>query len=1098
MENKEPNIKSPHRTGALRVVSRIFTAFIRVLFAALGAVLTTLIFGLIAVIFLVHENQIQLPQWAMERVSEKMSQGAPDIDISDARVSISLNKSWKPQLIFVGLSLRNTFGDEPVTLNRLDAVFSLKQAVLGKLDISEIHLDGLSLALFRGEEGALTAQLGAPRANAQPASTPFDLKTQFDSIFALPALASFKSLDVQNMTLNYQDAKNLESWTVDGGRLAVTKEGKDLSIRSDFALLSGGAAVSLVEANLNTEVGQKSASFGIKFTDLPTKALASQSPGFAWLAALDAPLSGALRGGFNENGALEPIIATLDISNGALKPNLASKPLEFSTLKTYFTYHPSGQSLTFDNVTLQSTDLSFSAEGDAFVERRNDVATSLIGQFRLHTIKANPRGLFSDAKFLDVANLDFRLLLNPFEVQLKHFYAFDKVRDLSVRGDARIGTDETGWTYTVRAMLDRLDYESLMTYWPNNFKEPQRRWVSENVAKSELSDIVYDVTYDAKNAVRTSLTFAFEDTIFTPIKEFPEVKDARGLFSSFDRRLAISLDEGKIKAPGLEAISLAGTDFFVANTKIKPSLATVNLNVNGNLDDTLGLLNQKPLSVFERTGKNVLPADGVLELTGKLSFLMKKNLKMDDVVYSADGSIIDFQMPETANIKAIKGSLVAVTLTPEAVQLKGKFQTNGTELDGQFVYDMVRQSSILNAEFAVDETLVKNIALPLPDGMLSGTSIAKLRLNLSKDAPPAIEIKSDLIGTKLSFDQLKWQKTSNAAADFVAQGTIEDGLKFENIFLKTQGLELNGRSISGAAPGEGSFEFDTFKINDLIDVEGGIGSNKKLTIRKGYFDVRPYFSSPTKRAASGEKIPAQVALDRVRVTEKVYLDNFLGEIKLGGAVSGVFTAQIGPRSKVIGTLREVRGRTGVEISSDQGGAFLKEFGAVKGATGGKLKLTLTPAKDGVSTDAFIKVDDVKIQGAPFLAELLNGISIVGLLDQLSGSGIPINEIEANFRIKEDQVILKDFTVFGPSMGITMDGYYNLKTKMMDMQGVISPIYVINGVGSLVTQKGEGLIGFNFKLKGQSGNTVLSINPLSALTPAIFRNLFRRPPPNYDE
>lgn len=82
-----------------------------------------------------------------------MSQGAPDIDIRDARVSISLNKSWKPQLIFVGLSLRNTFGDEPVTLNRLDAVFSLKQAVLGKLDISEIHLDGLSLALFRGEEG---------------------------------------------------------------------------------------------------------------------------------------------------------------------------------------------------------------------------------------------------------------------------------------------------------------------------------------------------------------------------------------------------------------------------------------------------------------------------------------------------------------------------------------------------------------------------------------------------------------------------------------------------------------------------------------------------------------------------------------------------------------------------------------------------------------------------------------------------------------------------------------------------------------------------------------------------------------------------------
>ena len=80
----------------------------------------------------------------------------------------------------------------------------------------------------------------------------------------------------------------------------------------------------------------------------------------------------------------------------------------------------------------------------------------------------------------------------------------------------------------------------------------------------------------------------------------------------------------------------------------------------------------------------------------------------------------------------------------------------------------------------------------------------------------------------------------------------------------------------------------------------------------------------------------------------------------------------------------------------------------------------------------------------------------------------------------------------------MNGYYNLKTKVLDMQGVISPLYVINGVGSLVTQKGEGLIGFNFKLKGPSNNVVLSVNPLSALTPAIFRDLFRRPPPNYNE
>jgi len=67
-----------------------------------------------------------------------------------------------------------------------------------------------------------------------------------------------------------------------------------------------------------------------------------------------------------------------------------------------------------------------------------------------------------------------------------------------------------------------------------------------------------------------------------------------------------------------------------------------------------------------------------------------------------------------------------------------------------------------------------------------------------------------------------------------------------------------------------------------------------------------------------------------------------------------------------------------------------------------------------------------------------------------------------------------------------------------MQGVISPIYIINGVGAIMSKKGEGLIGFNFNLKGKTGDVKLLVNPLSALTPAMFRNIFRRPPPEYDE
>ena len=546
------------------------------------------------------------------------------------------------------------------------------------------------------------------------------------------------------------------------------------------------------------------------------------------------------------------------------------------------------------------------------------------------------------------------------------------------------------------------------------------------------------------------------------------------------------------------AINIGGTEFVIANTNIKPSPATLNLKARGNLQNMLALINHKPLSVFARTDKDTPPAEGTIDVTAELAFLMKKNLEFDDIAYQAKGSIVDFKMPNTEIFSAISGPLIEFSVNPETLELTGQFQTVGVELYGQFLYNIKKQKSRLAADFEIDRVLINTLALPVSDKLVQGSSVAKLSLDLPKDGIPNFEIKSDLIGIKLSFDQVKWQKPASSYGELIITGTLDNGLKFDNIFLSADGLVLNGRPTAVAEQGLGQLVFDNFKVDQRIDVTGRFGPSQKLTIQKGYFDARPYFLGAQRRVDITDRIPASISLDRVRITKKLYLKNFNADLTLGNGLSGNFTAQLGPRGKITGNLNPLRSRTAIELLSDQGGSLLKEFGVVKGASGGKLRLTLTPAKDGKSTDAHLKVDDVKIQGAPFLAELLNAISIVGLLDQLSGPGISLNEIEANFRIQQDQVILKDFTIFGPSMGITMDGYYNVKTKVIDMQGVISPIYVINGVGSLVTQKGEGLLGFNFKLKGPSDAVVLSVNPLSALTPAIFRDLFRRPPPNYNE
>ena len=53
---------------------------------------------------------------------------------------------------------------------------------------------------------------------------------------------------------------------------------------------------------------------------------------------------------------------------------------------------------------------------------------------------------------------------------------------------------------------------------------------------------------------------------------------------------------------------------------------------------------------------------------------------------------------------------------------------------------------------------------------------------------------------------------------------------------------------------------------------------------------------------------------------------------------------------------------------------------------------------------------------------------------------------------------------------------------------------MNGIGAFLTRQGEGLIGFNFNLKGETTQPNVTVNPLSAFTPGMFREIFRRPAP----
>ncbi|MCJ7527722.1 MAG: AsmA-like C-terminal region-containing protein, partial [Methyloceanibacter sp.] len=104
---------------------------------------------------------------------------------------------------------------------------------------------------------------------------------------------------------------------------------------------------------------------------------------------------------------------------------------------------------------------------------------------------------------------------------------------------------------------------------------------------------------------------------------------------------------------------------------------------------------------------------------------------------------------------------------------------------------------------------------------------------------------------------------------------------------------------------------------------------------------------------------------------------------------------------------------------------------------------------------------------------------------------------APFTVGAGKFRLKDAYMNGPMLGATMRGTVDFKAQTVELGGTYVPLYGLNSaLGSipilgkvLVGRPGEGVVGITFAIKGKLDEPTVLVNPISALTPGIFRQIF---------
>lgn len=1046
---------------------------------------------------------INAPEWLRSRIEANVNEQVSDLSIRFGDIVLVVDHGWRPRLNLQDVRFADASGKPIVSVADMSASVAMQPLLRGRIQPRRISLNGVYAQLRRGRDGRMELSLGNNAEPARQASNLGQLIEEFDEVLTRPGLSALASFDIRGLTLRYEDERSARAWTVDGGRLRLERDDNDLRFSGDFAVLSGGADVATLEMNYDRTIGTAGAEFGVNITGVDAGDIAVQGPALAWLDVLRAPISGALRGQVLQNGALGPLSATLQIGAGVVQPTDQAQPIPFEAARSYFTYSPEAETIRFDELSVESKWVTGRAEGQAtLVGVQEGRLDELVAQFALSELVTNPAALYDEPVTLDGADVDLRLRLDPFELTLGQVHISDRGQSMLVRGDLR--ADQNGWQLALDGGMDQIAPERLIELWPKAVGIKTRAWLEKNLLAGHLTnlDFALRAAPDARPDVQLNFDFAEAEIRF--VKTMPPIKQASGHASILRSRFAMVADKGFVQARQGGRIDITGTSFIVPDITIKGGApAVVRLVADSTVTAALSMLDSEPIRAMSKAGLPVTVADGSAKLQGTIALPLRKGLKPNEVEFSATGTVASVRSSSLIPGRILASDALAVTADNSRVEIAGPGRIGAVGFDGRWSLPIgtgKRETSTFVGTVELSERAIDEFNIALPPGSISGAGLATVRIDMVPDQPATLDLRSTLQGIGLNLRPINWSKPPAGPGALSISGRLGLQPDISRLVLTAPGLSVTGKISMLPTGGMDRADFSRVVVGDWMDAPvilsgKGPGVPPDIALTGGEVDMRRATFGSGSNAGTGA---LTLSLARLQITDSIALTDFRGEFQTALGLDGRFIGNLNGGTEVNGQLVPQNGRTAMRLSSDNAGGVFRSAGFMKQARDGDLSLTLVPVGDAGSFDGSLRVTGTRIKDAPVMAELLNAMSVVGLLEQLGGQGIHFSEVDARFRLTPSQIVVTSSSAIGTSMGLSMDGVYAVDTNTLDMQGVITPVYLLNGIGSVVTRKGEGVFGFNYSLTGNATAPTVQVNPLSALAPGMFRDLLRRPAPSVDD
>ena len=1098
------------------------------------------------------QGPISLP-FLVEPIENALRQEFASVNIRVAEVAVRLAGSWRVEFELKDIRLASA-EDETLALTP-SATISLSRSALlvGRLAPESIALVQPRLLVFRGDDGTLSLKITHPAepTAAEPGARSAQRAAPHPEPAATPDAGAIGRVDLVKVLSEASDRARkreaasayLRELALKSATLIVDSSGRrsvwripelsiDLDHKRSRSSIAGRARIDSLAGpwslNFRTleSVESNSLQLALSVQGLVPRGLARTLPSLAVLESFDMPVWGEAKLDLSSSGEILSGNIVVDAAPGELNvPWLGAQPQKIDGAHLELSYDSKDKRFNVSPSVLVWGDsrVQFTGEVRQAPRTSADAPATWIYGFKSAGgwIAAEPPA----TQRLNIDDWSAQGLMVPERgrVVLRQFRLKAGGTEVTAEGDI---TDIGG---AMKAKLEgRLGAMSSATFralWPASLAPQSRAWVSRNLLRGQLQggNFRYVSGYGPETSTtgdRASLTLEAANVAFNLIEGWPALDVPRALVRLDGHSFELSVPDGSIASQDGRKLALKGS--LNVNMNEHPAAGQVSLRAQGPVSLVNELFDRPP---FRAEGEPALLSeklDGRVDAQVTMFVPFSDDLKSGDIRAEGRVRVLDGRMKAPTGNYDITSANITIDLARTSADARGELLVNGVVAKAawQHVFGAPPEKQPpLRITAVLDNSYRNQLGLDIND-LIQGDAAVEVTVGRDANNEQAIHVRADLLNAELTLDSIAWKKPKGRGAVFefdYAKGSGNLPVELRNVKLVGDNVALEGWIGVGADNKVREYRFPTLSFNVITSLE----ANGKLrpdgiwdvTARGQTFDGRELFRSffdighspdQAQKPKPGFNVTAEIgtvlghsetSLRNVRVSlqkrgHRVTALDVRAAFDNGKLFAAVIKPEPGQPRRLL-------------AEATDAGQLYKVVGFYPNAVGGVMNLEVNLDGQGVAErTGTLWTRDFVILGDPVISEVLQnaegGSSKKG---NVVREQFEFERLRIPFSVGYGQFVMHSGYMNGPLVGATMRGKVDFRAQQLNVGGTYVPLSGLNRalapiplLGPLLTgPRGEGVLGITFAIQGSMSNPQVLVNPLSLVTPGIFREIMQMTP-----